>query len=116
VLLEQLCEHYNNQKKHRELDMTPRQAWNRARRAKRSALRPCKRDDWWHYFWISRTSIRVGDDGRVPIAGQRLNIAAAPRTRLVHCLHTNGSISILAAQPVKTQRPKILLHIGPKLD
>lgn len=116
VLLEELSEHHNNKENHRELDMTPRQAWNRARRAKRNALRPCKRDAWWHYIWSSRTSIRVGDDGRVPIAGQRLNVAAPPRTRLVHCLHTNGSISILAAKPVKTQRPKVLLHIGPKLN
>jgi len=116
LLLEQLREHHNSGEEHRELDMTPQQAWNRARRAGRSVLRPCKRDPWWPYIWSTRTSIRVGDDGRVPIAGQRLNVAAAPRTRLVHCLHTNGSISILTDKPVKNQRPKILLHVGAKLD
>lgn len=116
VLLEELREHHNSDENHRELDMTPQQAWHRARRAKRTVLRPCKRDAWWHYIWSSRTSIRVGDDGRVPIAGQRLIVAAAPRTRLVHCLHTNGSISILADKPLKNKRPKVLLHIGPKLD
>ena len=116
ALLEQLREHHNSEEIHRELDMTPLQAWNRARRAKRSTLRPCKRDPWWHYIWSRRSSIRVGDDGRVPVAGQRLTISAAPRTRLVHCLHTNGSISILAQKPNKKERPKVLLHIGPKLD
>lgn len=116
VLLEQLRAHHNSEEAHRELDMTPQQAWNRARRAKRSALRPCKRDPWWHYLWSSRSSIRVGDDGRVPVAGQRHTISAAPRTPLVHCLHTNGSISILARKPNKKQRPEVLLHLGPKLD
>jgi hypothetical protein len=116
ILLDELRGHHNKEENHRELDMTPQQAWNRARRAQRTVLRPCKRDPWWHYIWSSRTSIRVGDDGRVPIAGQRLNVAAAPRTRLVHCLHSNDSISILAAKPSKNQRPQVLLHIGAKLN
>ncbi|MFN0074925.1 MAG: hypothetical protein ACKVY0_00460 [Prosthecobacter sp.] len=62
-----------------------------------------------------RTSIRMGDDGRVPIAGQRYKVSAASRTRLVHCLHTNGSTSILANKPDKKQRPQLLFHLGPKL-
>lgn len=116
TLLEELREHHNSGENHRELDMTPQQAWHRAKRAKRTALRPCKPDPWWHYVWSSRTSIRVGDDGRVPIAGQRMKVCAAPRTRLVHCRHTNGSISILTKKPAKSERPKILLHVGQKLD
>jgi len=115
VLLEQLREHHNSDENHRELDMTPQQAWQRAKRSKRTVLRPCKRCPWWHYIWSTRTSIRVGDDGRVPIAGQRYKVSAAPRTRLVHCLHTNGSTSILANKPDKKQRPKLLFHLGPKL-
>ena len=50
ALPEQLRAHHNSEEAHRELDMTPQQAWNRARRARRSALRPCKRDPWWHYI------------------------------------------------------------------
>ena len=115
ALLQELREHHNSGENHRELDMTPQQAWQRAKRAKRSVLRPCKPDPWWHYVWSSRTRIRVGDDGRVPIGSQRLRVNAAPRTRLVHCLHTNGSVSILTKNPCKTERPKILLHVGPKL-
>ena len=116
TLLEELREHHNSAEQHRELGMTPLQAWQRAKRAKRTVLRVCKRDPWWHYIWSLRTSIRVADDGTVPVIGQRLRISAPPRTRLVHCLHTNGSITILANKPDKNTRPKILLHCGPKLD
>jgi len=116
ALLEDLRAHRNAEERHRELDMTPKKAWDLARKGKRDVLRPCRPDAWWHYVWSSRTGIRVGDDGRVPVAGQRLNVQAAPRTRLVHCLHTNGSISILAEKPDRKKQPKILLHIGPKLE
>lgn len=115
-LLEQLRAHHNSDENHRELDMPPQRAWNRAKRAKRNAIRVCKRCPWWHYIWSTRTSIRVGDDGRVPIAGQRYNVTATPGTRLVHCTHTNGSTSILTHKPDKKQRPKLLLHVGKKLD
>ena len=57
-------------------------------------------------IWSSRQSVRVGDDGRVAIAGQRYNVAAPPRTRLVHCQHTNGSTGILLRPPDKKQRPR----------
>ncbi|MEI7591272.1 MAG: hypothetical protein WCJ49_08205, partial [Deltaproteobacteria bacterium] len=100
-LLEQLCKHHNSEEIHRELNMAPQQAWNEAQRAKRTVLRPCKRDPWWHYLWSRRSSIRVGDDGRVPVAGQRFTVSAPPRSRLILCLHTNGSISILAKKPEK---------------
>jgi len=96
--------------------MTPRKARQRAQRAKRTALRACKRDPWWHYIWSLRTSVRVADDGTVPVIGQRMHVSAAPGSRLVHCLHVNGSISILAKRPDKTTRPKVLLHCGQKLD
>lgn len=116
VLLEALRAHRNSDEVHRELSMTPRQAWQRAQRAKRTALRACKRDPWWHYIWSLRTSVRVADDGTVPVIGQRMHVSAAPGSRLVHCLHVNGSISILAKRPDKTTRPKVLLHCGQKLD
>ena len=78
-------------------------------------LRPCKRCPRLHYIWSTRTSIGVGDVGRVSIAGQRYKVRAKPRIRRVHCLHTNGSISIPANKPDKKQRPKLLLHLGQKL-
>ena len=116
ALLEDLCKHHNSEEIHRELDMTPQQAWDLARRAKRNTLRPCRPDPWWHYIWSRRSNIRVGDDGRVPIGGQRFAVTAPPRSRLIHCLHTNGSISILAKMPKKNEHPKVLLHIGPRLE
>jgi hypothetical protein len=35
--------HHNAAETHRELRMTPQQAWDRARRARRSVLRPAPR-------------------------------------------------------------------------
>ena len=115
-MFEDLRAHRNAEERHRELGMTPKEAWDLARKGKRDVLRPYRPDAWWHYVGSSRTGIRVGDDGRVPVAGQRLIVQAPRRTRLVHCLHTNGSISILAGKPYKKQRPQILLHLGPKLE
>ena len=114
-LLEQLRTHRNTAEVHRELNMTPHAAWEKARRAGRSVQRACRPDPWWHYVWSVRSTVRVADDGRVSVAGQRLRVDAPPRTRLVHCLHTNGSVSLLTAPPDKNQRPKVLLHVGPKL-
>ena len=115
-LLSELVEHRNSEELHRELDMTPLRAWNQARRAKRTALRPCKPDAWWHYIWSLRSRIRVGDDGRVPIGKERYSVAAKPRTWLYHYRHLNGSTSILSNAPSKDQRPQYLLHVGPKLE
>jgi hypothetical protein len=115
-LLCELVEHRNSEEVHRELDMTPLRAWNQARRAKRTAIRPCKPDAWWHYIWSQRTRVRVGDDGRVPIGKERYSVAAKPRTWLYHYRHLNGSTSILTNTPSHTQRPQCLLHVGPKLE
>lgn len=115
-LLSELVEHRNSEEVHRELDMTPLRAWNRALRAKRTAIRPCKPDAWWHYVWSLRNRVRVGDDGRVPIGKERYGVEALPRTYLYHCRHLNGSVSILANPPAKNQLPRCLLHVGPKLE
>ena len=84
-LLEGLREHRNTQEKYRELDCTPQQAWQQARRQKRNALRPFRRDPWWPYVWSVRTKVRVADDGTVPMGVLRLRVDAPRGTRLVRC-------------------------------
>ncbi|MDP1587897.1 MAG: hypothetical protein Q8M07_09155 [Prosthecobacter sp.] len=116
ALLEQLREHHNSAELHRELGMTPLRASNRARRAKRNALRPCKPDAWWHYIWSIRYRVRVADDGTVPIGPERCKVPAKPRSHLHYYRHLNGSISILANAPSKDQKPQCLVHRGPKLE
>jgi len=115
-LLEQLRDHHNREELHREVGMTPQRAWNRARRAKRNALRPCKPDAWWHCIWSIRHRVRVGEDSTVPIGSERCKVPANPRSYLHYYRHLNGSISILANAPSKDKKPQCLVHRGPKLE
>jgi hypothetical protein len=49
-------------------------------------------------------ALKVGPDGRVPVGYERLRAGVAAGTRVVHCLHPNGNITILRS---RTQiRPK----------
>ena len=58
-----------------------------------------------------RTPLKVGPDGRVPVGHQRLRVGASAGTRVIHCQHPNGSISILAHEPKTGERPTPLLQI-----
>ena len=61
--LQSLRHHRNRHEVHRELGMAPHTAWERARREKRSALRPVPRCPWWPYVWSQRSPVRVGKTG-----------------------------------------------------
>jgi hypothetical protein len=100
--------HRNIHETHRELCMTPQQAWDRARKEKRSVLRPAPRCPWWPYVWSLRTTIKVGSDGRVPIGPQRLSVEHARGAKVILCLHPTGHHSVLAAPPAKNEKPALL--------
>ena len=74
-------------------------------------LRPVPRCPWWPYIWSVRTALKVGPDGRVPVGHDRLRVALSAGTRVLHCLHPNGTISILAHPPKLGERPALLLQI-----
>lgn len=111
ALLSQLRRHRNAHEVHRELGRAPNAALKAAQREQRSVLRPTPRCAWWPYIWSVRTPIKVGPDGRVPVGQQRLRVSASVGTRVIHCLHPNGSISILAHEPKTADRPALLLQI-----
>ncbi len=111
ALLPELRRHRNAHERHREIGCTPVEAARRAQRQKRSALRPVPRCPWWPYIWSLRTSVVVGSDGRVPVGTQRLRVTVTPGTRVVHCLHPSGSVTILAQHPKIGHLPLILLHV-----
>lgn len=111
ALLPDLRRHRNAHEIHRELQRTPNAAARAAQREKRSVLRPSPRCPWWTYIWSVRTALKVGSDGRVPIGHDRLRVGLSAGTRVIHCLHPNGSISILAHEPKIGQRPALLLQI-----
>jgi hypothetical protein len=100
--------HHNVHETHRELDRTPQQAWDLARKERRSVLRPAPRCPWWPYVWSVRTTLKVGSDGRIPIGTQRLRVEHPPGAKAVLCLHPTGHHSVLAAPPDKNEKPALL--------
>ena len=100
--------HHNAHEVHRELAMVPQKAWDLAHKAKRSVLRPAPRCPWWPYVWSVRTALKVGSDGRVPIAGQRLRIEYPAGAKVILCLHPTGHHSVLTAPPDKNKKPVLL--------
>lgn len=112
--IEQLRHHRNQYEKHRELNMTAQQAWDDAEKAGRTVIRPAKADAWWPYVWSAWKHIRVDDDGRVPIASQRVRIEVPARSRVVLCNHPSGHQSIIAKKPDPETLPIILFTNRPK--
>lgn len=111
ALLPDLRRYRNAHEIHRELQRTPNAAARAAQREARSVRRPVPRCPWWPFIWSVRTPIKVGPDGRVPIGHERLRVGVAAGTRVLHCLHPNGTISILAHEPKTGERPALLLQI-----
>ncbi len=105
--------HRNRHEIHRELGMTAQAAWDLARREKRTVLRPAPRCPWWPYVWSQRTSVRVGEDGRVAVGAQRVRVEVAPGTRVVHCQHPSSHASVLAAPPCADAKPVVLFTNRP---
>ena len=106
--------HRNAHETHRELCMTPEQAWQLAKQEQRSVLRPAPRCPWWPYVWSVRTTLKVGSDGRVPIGTQRLRVERPPGAKIVLCLHPTGHHSVLDAPPDRKLTPVILFTNRPK--
>lgn len=106
--------HRNQHEIHRELRLKPQQAWNLARQEKRSVLRPVPRCPWWPFVWSVRTPIRVGADGRVPVASQHFRVQAPPGAKLILCHHPTGHHSVLAAEPHPKTHPLVLFSNLPR--
>ena len=109
-----LRRHRNQHETHRELGMTPQTAWQRAKREKRSMLRPVPRCAWWPYVWSVRRTVRVGPDGRVSLGGQAIRVAVAPGRRVELCQHPSGHYSVLAEVPNRKARPVLPFTNRPK--
>lgn len=106
--IQQLREHRNRHEVHRELSMTAKAAWDKARREKRNVLRPAPRCAWWPYVWSQRTRVRVAPDGRVSIGGNRVRLEVDPGSRVELCQHPSGHYSVLADAPRAGTKPTVL--------
>lgn len=112
-LLDQLLPHVNQHEIHRELGTTPSAAQKQAVAEKRSVLRPVPACPWWPFVWSQQTSVRVGDDGKVPVGAQRQTIDAPPRSNVIRCLRLDGDIHYLRHAPNTKSKPIVLLHCPP---
>jgi len=108
-----LRQHRNRHEPHRELGMTAQAAWDQARREKRNVLRPAPRCPWWPYVWSQRIPVRVGEDGRVAVGGQRVRLEVAPGTRVILCQHPSSHHTVLAAEPCPDAKPVVLFTNRP---
>lgn len=107
--LDALRHHHNAQELHRELHMTPHQAWRKAKRENRFVLRPWRPDPWWKYVWSVRQRVRVAIDGTVNAGSVRLRIGYRSNAWALRCDHPDGSISFLANEPGSGGKPIVLL-------
>jgi hypothetical protein len=107
--LDPLRHHHNTQELHRELNMIPHEAWNKAKREKRYVLRPFQADPWWKYIWSVRQRVRVSFDGSVSAGSVRLKIAGRYNSWVLRCDHPDGSMTFLANEPGTGGKPIILL-------
>jgi len=106
--------HHNQLEIHRELQMTPQQAWTDAQAQKRSVLRAASRCPWWPYVWSDQTPIRTSHEGRVPIGTHLVRLEIPPLTKVILCHHPSGHHSILAAAPNLNAMPILLFTSRPK--
>jgi hypothetical protein len=109
-LLDQLLPHVNQHEIHREWGTTPYAARPQALDEKRSVLRPVPACPWWPFVWSQQTRVRVGDDGKVPVATQRQSVNAPPRSTVIRCLRPDGDIYYLRHAPDPKAKPFVLLH------
>jgi len=105
--------HHNQLEIHRELQMTPEQAWRDAQAQERSVLRTASRCPWWPYVWSVQTSIQTSPEGRVPIGIHLVRLEIPPRTKVILCHHPSGHHSILAAAPNPSAMPILLFTSRP---
>ena len=108
--IQQLRLHHNQKEIHREIQMTPQNAWNQAQREKRSVLRPKPLSPWWPYIWSLRTTVKVDINGTVPAGTQRIKTNFLLGKRLTRCEHPDGSFTFLANAPGSGGKPIVVLR------
>ena len=113
AMLEQLIAHANLTEVHREIRSTPHAAHQAALAQKHTAIRPAPACPWWRFVWSLRTTVRVADDGTVPVRNVRLSIDAPPRSRVIRCILHDGDIFYLKSKPSIDTIPFVLLHSPP---
>ena len=110
-----LVDYRNGFEVHREIGMTPDEAWGRAVREGRSKLRAIPQDGWWELVWSEWSRVTVGLRGRVPVDGRFCPTECANGTRVWLCRHVDGTFSVVFNKPTHEARPAILFSNNPRV-
>ena len=101
---------------HREIGMTPDEAWGRAIQEGRSKLRAIPQDGWWELVWSEWSRTVVGRRGRVSLAdGRFCPTECANGTKVWLCRHVDDTLSIVLNKPEHGVRPSILFSNNPRV-
>ena len=111
-----LVDYRNGFEIHREIGMTPDEAWRKAIQEGRSKLRAIPQDGWWELVWSEWSRTVVGRRGRVSLAdGRFCPTECANGTKVWLCRHIDGTLSIVLNKPEHGVRPTILFSNNPKV-
>jgi len=112
-----LADWRNAKERHRELGMTPQEAWDSATAEGRTKLRPAPvNDPWWDYVWSTWHAVTVGARGYVEIPHPvgRVPTQAAPGSRATLCEHLDGTYSLIKERPHKGGFPVVYFSNRPR--
>ena len=107
----------NDKEEHRELGMTPKEAWDKAVSEGRSKLRPVPKDDpWWDYVWSTWNNITIGARGYIelPHPVGRVPTQGIPGSRATLCEHLDGTYSVIKERPRHGEFPIVLFTNRPR--
>jgi len=111
-----LADWRNAKEDHRELGMTPQEAWDVAVAEGRTKLRPTPTGDPWRdYVWSPWHAVTVGARGyaELPPPVGRIPTQAAPGSRATLCEHLDGTYSLIKDRPHKGGFPVVYFSNRP---
>lgn len=108
--IDMLREHHNDHEIHRELRMTPTEAWRKAIREKRCVLKERPATPWWPYLWTVRSLVKVSFDGTILLGTGRIKLPNSCGHRYIHCHHPDGSYTLLAS-PFGVGKPIVIRRL-----
>ena len=111
-----LVDYRNGFETHREIGMTPDEAWDKAIREGRCKLRAIPQDGWWELVWSEWSRTVVGRRGRVSLAdGRFCPTECANGMKVWLCQHIDDTVSVVLNKPEHGVRPTILFSNNPKV-
>ncbi len=110
-----LVDYRNGFEIHREIGMTPDEAWDKAIREGRNKLRAIPSDGWWELVWAIRSRIVIGARGKVFLDGMWCPTECPNGTRAYLYRHVDGTVSVALNKPTHSEPPKVVFTTNTRL-